>query len=180
MDSKLIKRVQSNNDHQAFTCLMNQYQSPIRQFLRRLVQQDRAIADELAQETFFKAFMHIKTYRGDGKFLSWLFKIAYQQFVNTTRKKFDISNSNLDDPADDGNFEQRMVAHQTVKDLLKQLKPDERATLILHYSHDLSHQDIADIMQIPLGTVKSLIRRSKLKLQALTHNKESNGGKNGQ
>ena len=73
-----------------------------------------------------------------------------------------------------------MVAHQTVKDLLKKLKPDERATLILHYSHDLSHQDIADIMQIPLGTVKSLIRRSKLKLQALTHNKESNGGKNGQ
>ena len=70
MDSKLIKRVQSNNDHQAFACLMNQYQSPIRQFLRRLVQQDRAIADELAQETFFKAFMHIKTYRGDGKFLS--------------------------------------------------------------------------------------------------------------
>jgi len=174
MDSQLIKRVQLDNDHQAFACLMRQYQSPIRQFLRRLVQQDVAIADELAQDTFLKAFIHIKTYRGDGKFISWLFKIAYQEFISSTRKKSDLSNSDLEDVTDSGNFEREMIANKTVKVLLKHLKVDERAVIILHFSHDLSHQEISNIMKIPLGSVKSLIRRSKLKLQAIANNNGDN------
>jgi len=174
VDSQLIERVQLNNDHHAFSCLMRQYQSPIRQFLRRLVQQDVAIADELAQDTFLKAFIHIKTYRGDGKFLSWLFKIAYQEFISSTRKKSDFSNSDLVDVTDNGNFEREMIANQAVKSLLKHLKVDERAVFILHFSHDLSHQEVSNIMKIPLGSVKSLIRRGKLKLQAIANNNEAN------
>jgi len=176
MESKLVERVQQENDHHAFEQLMRQNQSPIRQFLRRLTQQDQAIADELAQETFLKAFVHIKTYRGDGKFLSWLFKIAYQQFVSSARKKTELTNVELEDQADDGCFENRIVAEKTVKGLIKYLKPDERATLLLHFSHDLSHQEIAMVMQLPLGTVKTLIRRSRLKLKALSD--VNNSGEN--
>jgi RNA polymerase sigma-70 factor (ECF subfamily) len=166
MESALVERVQRDNDHHAFEQLMRQNQSPIRQFLRRLTLQNQAIADELAQDTFLKAFVHIKTYRGEGKFLSWLFKIAYQQFISSTRKKVEQSNAELEDKADDGKFEHRIVAEKTVKDLLKYLKPDERAILLLHFSHDLTQQEIATVMQIPLGTVKTLIRRSRLKLKS--------------
>jgi RNA polymerase sigma-70 factor (ECF subfamily) len=173
MESKLVERVQRDNDHHAFEQLMRQNQSPIRQFLRRLTMQNQAISDELAQETFLKAFVYIKTYRGDGKFLSWLFKIAYQQFISSTRKKTELTNVELEDKADDGKFEHRLVAEKTAKDLLKHLKPDERATLLLHFSHDLTHQEIAIVMKIPLGTVKTLIRRSRLKLKSFAEDNES-------
>ena len=59
-----------------------------------------------------------------------------------------------------------------MKVLIKHLKPDERATLLLHFRHELSHQEIAAVMDIPLGTVKSLIRRSRLKLKALAEQSE--------
>jgi len=166
MESKLVERVQRDNDHHAFEQLMRQNQSPIRQFLRRLTLQNQAISDELAQDTFLKAFVHIKTYRGEGKFLSWLFKIAYQQFVSSSRKKTEQTNVEVEDKADDGEFEHRIVAEKTVKNLLVHLKTDERAILLLHFSHDLTHQEIAIVMQIPLGTVKTLIRRSRLKLKS--------------
>ena len=173
MESRLVERVQRDNDHYAFEQLMRQNQSPIRQFLRRLTLQNKAIADELAQETFLKAFVHIKTYRGEGKFLSWLFKIAYQQFVSNLRKKTELTNVELEDKADDGKFEHRLVAEKTAKDLLKHLKPDERAILLLHFSHDLTHQEIMIVMQIPLGTVKTLIRRSRLKLKSFAEENKS-------
>jgi RNA polymerase sigma-70 factor (ECF subfamily) len=173
MESKLVERVQRDNDHHAFEQLMRQNQSPIRQFLRRLTLQNQEISDELAQETFLKAFVHIKTYRGDGKFLSWLFKIAYQQFVSSTRKKTELTNVEFEDKADDGKFEHRLVAKKTAKDLLKHLRTDERAILLLHFSHDLTHQEIAIVMQIPLGTVKTLIRRSRLKLKSFAEENKS-------
>ena len=56
------------------------------------------------------------------------------------------------------------------------LRPDERAAIVLHYRHGLAHPEIAEAMQLPLGTVKTLIRRARLKLQeahAATHPKES-------
>lgn len=173
MELGLVERVQRDNDHHAFEQLMKQNQSPIRQFLRRLTLQNQAVADELAQETFLKAFVHIKSYRGEGKFLSWLFKIAYQQFASNVRKKTELTNVELEDKADDGQFEHRLVAEKTAKDLLMHLKPNERAILLLNFSHDLTHQEIAMVMQIPLGTVKTLIRRSRLKLKSLAEKNKS-------
>jgi len=148
-------------------------QSPVRQFLRRLLQNEHAIADEIAQETFIKAFLHIKTYRSEGKFLSWLFKIAYQLFVSHARKKQALTNAEIDDVADTHNLESQLDAQRTVKVLIKYLKPEERATLLLHFSHGLSHQEITEVMNIPLGTVKSLIRRSRIKLKALAEQSET-------
>jgi RNA polymerase sigma-70 factor (ECF subfamily) len=172
MESNLVTRVQQTGEHHAFEQLMKQNQSPVRQFLRRLLQNDFAIADEIAQETFLKAFLQIKTYRGEGKFLSWLFKIAYQLFVNHTRKKKALTNVEIEDVADSLNAENQFDAQRTVQVLIKYLKPDERATLLLHFSHELSHQEIAVVMDIPLGTVKTLIRRSRLKLKSLAEQNE--------
>lgn len=167
MDAQLIERVKQHNDHRAFEQLVKLYQSPIRQFLRKLLQQNDDLAEELAQETFLKAFVHIDKYQHEGKFLSWLFKIAYQQFVNAYRKQknFKYSDAEQDSAAID--VEPQLIAERTVKSLLVYLKPQERALILLHYSNGLSHQEIAEVMDLPLGTVKSLIRRSKLRLQSL-------------
>ena len=173
MEANLIERVQQSGEHHAFEQLMRLNQSPIRQLLRRLLQNEHAIADDIAQETFLKAFLHIKTYRGEGKFLSWLFKIAYQLFVSHTRKKQALTNAEIEDVADAINLENQFDAQRTVKVLIKYLKPEERATLLLHFSHGLSHQEITEVMNMPLGTVKSLIRRSRLKLKTLAEQSET-------
>jgi len=173
MESKLVARVQQTGEHHAFEQLMRLNQSPVRQFLRRLLQNDHGVADEIAQETFIKAFLHIKTYRSEGKFLSWLFKIAYQLFVSHTRKKQALTNTDIDDFVDSVSLVNQFDAQRTVKVLIKHLNPDERATLSLHFSHGLSHQEISEVMDIPLGTVKSLIRRSRLKLKALAEQAET-------
>ncbi len=165
MENLLIKRVQQFDDHQAFEKLIKQHQSPVRQFLRRLTQQDYAIADELAQETFFKAYRHIHSYRGQGKFLSWLFKIAYQHFLGEQRKKKEYSNVELQDRPDENDQESQIIAQRTVQQLMKYLRADERAALLLHFRHELSHIEVAEVMILPLGTVKSLIRRAKQKLK---------------
>jgi RNA polymerase sigma-70 factor (ECF subfamily) len=167
MENVLIKRVQQFDDHQAFEKLIKQHQSPLRQFLRRLTQQDHAIADELAQETFFKAYRHIHSYRGEGKFLSWLFKIAYQHFIGEQRKKREYSNVELQDQPDEINQESQIIAERTVQQLMKYLRADERAALLLHFRHELSHPEVAEVMILPLGTVKSLIRRAKQKLKTM-------------
>lgn len=182
MESILVKRVQHADDHQAFERLMQQNQGPVRQFLRRLTQQDHAVADELAQETFFKAYRHIGSYRNEGRFLSWLFKIAYQHFIESKRKKRITGDGEYDDIADEQDFESRIVAERTVQQLVKYLREDERAAILLHFQHELSQQEVSTVMELPLGTVKSLIRRGKLKLQQLIQNaqqkNQDDGGEN--
>jgi len=167
MESILVKRVQQFDDHKAFERLMQMNQSPVRLFLRRLTQQDHAIADELAQETFWKAYRHIDSYRGEGKFLSWLFTIAYQHFIGEQRKRKELTNVEIEEPIDAINTESRIVAERTVQELIKYLRQEERAALLLHFRHELSQQEIASVMDLPLGTVKSLLRRSKLKLKTM-------------
>ena len=165
MEAILIAQVQADGDHLAFEKLMKMHQSPVRLFLRRLTQLDYAIADELAQETFLKAYQHISSYRNEGKFLSWLFQIAYRHFVSYQRKKKEISNTELIETADEVDKNVQYEASRTVEYLMKYLSQDERAALLLHFGHEMSHAEIVNVMSIPLGTVKSLIRRAKIKLR---------------
>ena len=83
-----------------------------------------------------------------------------------------LINVEIEDVADPISMQNQLDAERTVKTLIKYLKPDERATLLLHFSHELSHSEIAVVMDIPLGTVKSLIRRSRLKLKTLAEQNE--------
>lgn len=169
MDAQLIQRVQATKDHKAFEQLVQLYQSPVRQFLRKLLKHNDAVADELAQETFLKAFLNIGQYQHQGKFLSWLFSIAYRQFANEHRKKGELIS--LDETKEQAltSSPQEVQWHSemTVKALMNYLHTEERASLSLHFTFGMTHQEIALVMDMPLGTVKSLIRRSKLKLKAL-------------
>ena len=170
-EAELISRVVVADDHAAFGSLVQMHQSPVRQFLRRLTRCDPERADDLAQETFFKAYRHIKGFRGEGRFLSWLFRIAYQQFVSDERRnkmKLAPLPDDLQVGADDENT---LVAARTVEQMMGLLRADERAAVLLHYRHELTHPEIAETMGLPLGTVKSLIRRSREKLKRFYESK---------
>jgi RNA polymerase sigma-70 factor (ECF subfamily) len=164
-ESLWISRVIAHDDHQAFAGLVRLHQSAVRQFLRRLTGNDRGRADDLAQETFWKAYRHIRTFQGRGRFSSWLFRIAYQQFVTEQRSRGIAPVPLSDDVAGERDAGERLVACLTFDQLMDMLRPDERAVIVLHYRHELSHPEIAETLDLPVGTVKSLIRRARLKLQ---------------
>lgn len=167
VESALISRVVVSDDHDAFAELVRLHQSAIRQFLRRLTGTNWDRADDLAQETFWKAYRHLATFQGRGRFLSWLFGIAYQLFITDKRRARGATFVPLeDDLASDVDAGQRFAETRTFDELMTMLRAEERAAVILHYRHELTHVEIADTLALPVGTVKTLIRRARLKLKA--------------
>ena len=163
-ESELISRVVAYDDHEAFAQLVHMHQSAVRLFLRRLTGNDWSRADDLAQDTFWKAYRHIDSFQGRGWFLSWLFRIAYQLFITEQRRSHGITQVVLRDdvPAAGGTSHSDK---RTFNQLMEELRPEERAVVVLHYRHGLTHPEIAETLDLPLGTVKTLIRRARAKLQ---------------
>jgi RNA polymerase sigma-70 factor (ECF subfamily) len=163
-ESAWIVRVVVHDDHQAFEELVRLHQSAVRGFLQRLTDNDDARVDDLAQETFWRAYRYIGTFEGRGRFLSWLFGIAYQRFVSDERRAGKTSlvplREDIEDPVSD-----TISARLTFDQLMQSLRPEERAAVVLHYRHELTHPEIAEALGVPVGTVKSLIRRARLRLQ---------------
>ena len=161
-----IARVVAHDDHGAFERLVRLHQSPVRLFLRRLTRNDTARADDLAQETFWKAYRHIAGFEGRGSFLSWLFRIAYQLFITEERRRMPgtVHEELSEDVEDERDEFQALADRETFDKLILVLRPEECAALVLHYRQELTHPEIADTLGMPVGSIKSLIRRARQKL----------------
>lgn len=163
--ARLVLRVATLDDHEAFAEIVRTYQGPVRRFLARLTSRPDA-ADDLAQDTFVKAYRHIGSYRGEGRFASWLLRIAYQEFVTGVRRRAPIELALDDGPTDKGTGD-RLVAALTIARAMAALRPDERAAIDLHYREELTHAEVAGVLGLPLGTVKSLILRGRARLKSV-------------
>lgn len=167
-DVTLIARVVEKNDQRAFAELVKRYQSQLRYSLRQLTGWDHALADDLAQETFIKAYRSLRQFRGDAKFFTWLYRIAYNNFAAHMRSR--KPEEQLDENAMESLADAREPESDLHRDLARAmlaLSPDQRMALHLHMQRELSHQEVADVMQCPLGTVKSHILRGREKLQSI-------------
>ncbi len=146
-------------DRRAFAEMVRRHGPAVRTHLRRMGAQG-ADADDMAQEAFLAAYEHLAEYRFDGPFSAWLKRIASRRYLKKVRKDAryvlsdDMSAYEPEAPADTGPKVHNLDA------ALKRLKPVEQLCVTLNFSGDLSHQDIADELKIPLGTVKSHIRRA--------------------
>ncbi len=99
-DADLIARVLSSEDQNAFAELVRRYQSPVRVFLARMTRGDTHLADDLAQETFVKAWRKLHTYRGSARFSTWLFGIAVNEFRNVARRRKDLALEEVEESQD--------------------------------------------------------------------------------
>lgn len=157
-DVDLVRLCQAA-DRRAFAELVRRHGPGVRTHLRRMGAQG-ADADDMAQEAFIAAYEHLAEYRFDGPFSAWLKRIASRRYLKKVRKDAryvlsdDMSAYEPEAPAESG-----FKAHN-LDAALKRLKPVEQVCVTLNFSGDLSHQDIADELKIPLGTVKSHIRRA--------------------
>ncbi len=165
-DADLVARVLVDDDHHAFAELVRNHQSAVRGLLRQLTRSDLALADDLAQETFLRAYKNIRSFRGEAKFSTWLYRIAYNCFREEARKRKELV----------GIDETQLAAEedpQTVDPALKhdlmhalQLLPlHERSAILLCCQNGLSHDEAARVLDIPLGTVKTNVLRGREKLK---------------
>ncbi len=155
----------AQQDPDAFGELVRRHQSQVRNFLRKITR-DFELADDLAQDAFLHAWDKIHTYKGSGSFIGWLLKVAYTTFLQSKRKSnryaeiLEEVGQQTDDRITDESHE--------VSDLdkfLAVLSEEERAVMILSYACGLSHREIGDAAELPVGTVKSIIFRGKEKIR---------------
>ena len=172
-DNELIAQFIANHDKTAFAQLVKRYQSSIRQFLRRMTAGDHQLADDIAQETFLLMYRKLDTFRGNAALSTWIHKIAYNCFVNQLRSHRKMEWVGEEHLVNLESTEKDLVTDLTLESLMKRLSVDERLVLTLSYSAGLSHGEIVEVTNIPLGTVKSHIKRAREKLTKLVSEPDS-------
>lgn len=167
IDHALVARVLLADDRRAFEQLVRRHQGMVRAQLRRLLHGDVARADDLAQETFLLAWRKLNQFRGEARFSTWLYRIAYSCFLQSVRKRQHPANA----PSDDVTGPQLSVSGEVALRLdmaraMQGLSADEQAVLLHVAQLGMSHEEAAYVLSMPLGTVKSHAKRGKDKLRA--------------
>jgi RNA polymerase sigma-70 factor (ECF subfamily) len=178
-DAELIARVLVRDDRHAFSQLVLRHQSAVRATLRRLTAGNHALADDLAQETFMLAFRNLGSFRQEAKFSTWLYRIATNAYLADARKHKeellgDRDADLADDEADDSTGEadgvpdpaRAATLSMDMQRAMAVLSDAERAAIVQCYHNDLSHEEAAQVLNCPVGTVKTHILRAKQKLKS--------------
>lgn len=175
-DFELVRRAVENGDQKAFAELLGQYRDPIHYLLLKMVN-NREDAEDLTIETFAKAFKNLPNFRPDYAFSTWLFRIATNAGIDFLRKKklktLSIDNAfpneegdevKINIKSDDANPEQELITvekAELLKAFIEKLKPRYRVLIELRYYKQLSYEEIAEELGMPLGTVKAQLFRAR-------------------
>jgi RNA polymerase sigma-70 factor, ECF subfamily len=165
-DGDLIARVLVDDDQYAFGELVRRHQSSVRGLLRQLTRTDVALADDLAQDTFLRAYKNIRTFRGEARFSTWLYRIAYNCFREDARRRKELVG--IDEEQRQAERDPQVADPALRHDLmhaLNLLPLPERSAVLLCCQNGLSHEEAARVLDIPLGTVKTNVLRGREKLK---------------
>ena len=168
-DADLVARVLAEDDRHAFAEIVRRHQSKIRSLLRKLTAGDHALADDLGQETFLRAYRGLAGYAGRARLSTWLCQIAYHAFLAETAR----ARSARTRPSDLAATGEEPVRPLDAPALLRHdlerafshLTPAERDALALTFGQDMTHEDAARILDCPLGTLKTNVARGIAKLE---------------
>jgi RNA polymerase sigma-70 factor (ECF subfamily) len=167
IDQVLVARALLGSDPRAFEQLLRRHQGMVRAQLRRLTRGDEAVADDLAQETFLLAWRKLDQFRGEARFSTWLYRIAYACFLQRLRKP-----SWPVEAGGEGELEQLAAPPQPVdlqldvERAMQGLSVAEQTVLLHCVQLGLSHEEAAYVLAMPLGTVKTHAMRGKAKLRS--------------
>ncbi len=184
-DSRLARKVQKG-DRQAFEVLLGRYERPIFSFIFHFFR-DRALCEDLTQETFLRAFRFIGSFRPREKFSSWLYSIAKNLCIDEMRRRqkgttVDIDSVEpealvSDSPATSNPLVASVMVQQgeILRKAVSRLPEKYRTSIILFYFNELSYEEISEVMGISLSNTKILLFRGKKMLLDLY--REETGGK---
>lgn len=167
----------------AFRELVRRYERPVFSLVYRIVR-DRALAEDIAQETFIKVLNGIRSYRPEFKFSSWIFKIANNAAIDQLRRRtldtLSLDGSPTATSADEmgatalqigagGESPLEEVAArelgEAIEHAIGRLRPEYRACIMLRHVEGYSYEEIAETLDLPLGTVKTYIHRARNELR---------------
>lgn len=167
-DADLIARALSLEDQNAFSELVRRYQSSVRAFLARMTRGDSHLADDLAQQAFVKAWQKLNSFRGNSRFSTWLFGIAYNEFRMEARRNKELALEEVEEkpaePALEG-LTRNSNLRMDLNEAMKMLGSAERAAVVLCCQNGLTHEEAAQVLDCPLGTVKTNVLRGREKLR---------------
>ncbi|MGZ5041712.1 MAG: RNA polymerase sigma factor [Usitatibacter sp.] len=175
-DAELIVAVIERGDRSAFGFLVARHQSKVRTVLRRLTKGDAALADDLAQETFILAWRNLARFRFEARFSTWIYRIAFNAWQSEARRKhevpLEIDDDALPDASESYDALPDIASRIDLERAMAALSDGERAAITACYYADLSHEEAAATLGMPLGTVKTHVLRAKAKLRARLAPKE--------
>lgn len=164
-DISLVAQVIVFKNKKAFDLLVKKHQSPIRRFFLNLTLGDTETSNDLAQETFIKAYVNLTDFRNLSGFSTWLYKIAYNVFYDYIRSRKEFTDLNTCKIDSLYNTQQKDVGQtMDIYSSLQVLSEKERSCIILFYMEDITAEKIAGILNCPLATVKSHLLRAKEKI----------------
>ncbi len=175
VDHRLVVRAQQG-DKQAFELLVAKYQRRLARLLSRLIR-DPAEVEDVAQETFIKAYRSLPNFRGESAFYTWLYRIgintAKNHLVSSSRRaqasasftvedaeSFEEAEQLRDSATPEGELMSKEIA-LTVNRAMEALPQDLRSAVLLREIEGLSYEEIAAVMKCPIGTVRSRIFRAR-------------------
>jgi RNA polymerase sigma-70 factor (ECF subfamily) len=181
-DQQIVAWAQDGHEV-AFRELVRRYQRPVFSLIYRMVR-DRETAEDLAQETFIKVLNAIDSYRPEHKFSSWIFKIANNAAIDHLRRR-EPDLLSLDGAPDAVSVERQEATALQVRDVgetpldelearelgshietaIARLRPEYRACIMLRHVEGRAYEEIAAILDLPLGTVKTYIHRARAELR---------------
>ncbi len=170
LEPEVIDQAQKG-DAGAFTQVVETYQRPVFNLCYRMLG-DPEDAEDAAQETFLKAYDHLRRYDQQRSFSTWLLSIAAHHCIDQLRKRrmtflsmdtfpdLEIPDTN---PGPEAAFH-RQEDQQRIQDLLTSLSPQDRAAVVMYYWYDFSYEEIAESLKLTVSAVKSRLHRARLSL----------------
>ena len=189
-DQEVVVRAREGSER-AYRELVRRYERPIFSLIYRMVR-DRELAEDLAQETFVKALNALDSYRPEYKFSSWIFKISHNAAIDHLRRR-ELDTLSLEGSphaatpdaieatalqiGDRGETPLDVVEAKElggeIEQAIARLRPEYRQCILLRHVEGRAYEEIAEILDLPLGTVKTYIHRARNELRAyLAHLKE--------
>ena len=151
-------------DGDAFAFLVRPHERPLMAFLSRLTN-NPSQAEDICQEALLKAFININKFQARSSFKTWLFSIAYKEFLQSQRKTISLSRMvKAFEKVVRDSHEPNFGGSMDVQTALDRLPQNEKTAILLSEAYGLTHVEIAKIMNSPLGTVKTYIKRAKQNL----------------
>jgi RNA polymerase sigma-70 factor (ECF subfamily) len=176
-DADLVKSVVEADDRAAFAELIARHQRAVFALAYRVLGRQEEVED-VAQNVFLAVYRGLASFKGGSKFSTWLYRVTYNHACSALRRRqthrespmpvsrddeemaLDIADTASPDPG-------QQVLHSQVWDAVKRLPPQARAVIELYHGQGINYPEIADILGVPLGTVKTHLHRARQKLREM-------------
>lgn len=172
-------------DSAAFGILVQRYQARLYNTVYRLTE-NAEDAQDVVQEAFLHAYQSLGSFKGDSLFFTWLYRIAVNTAISLKRKRrviLSIDGARNGDegfePVDvseqtrPGHSVERQEQEQKVRQALARMSPEHRAVLVMKDMEGQKYEDMAEVLQVPIGTIRSRLHRARLELRELLEQEEA-------